>query len=161
MYAWEKMFQKTALEKGKMEYEARRVTELKKDGDKYTAAVLDQKRHEVSITMQDGSPKRGKCDCPVAKGRQLCAHMAALLYTIEDEEKRQEKARQKEEEEKERRRLAREKRQEEKKRREIEKKQAEEARKRMAEEEAARKEAQRRTQEEQKAAEEARKGAAA
>lgn len=157
MYAWEKMFQKTALEKGKMEYEARRVTELKKDGDKYTAAVLDQKRHEVSITMQDGSPKRGKCDCPVAKGRQLCAHMAALLYTIEDEEKRQEKARQKEEEEKERRRLAREKRQEEKKRREIEKKQAEEARKRMAEEEAARKEAQRRAQEEQKAAEEARK----
>ena len=40
MYAWEKMFQKTALEKGKMEYEARRVTELKKDGDKYTAAEI-------------------------------------------------------------------------------------------------------------------------
>lgn len=87
MYAWEKMFQKTALEKGKMEYKAHRVTELRRDGERYTAAVLDQKRHEVSITMRDGMPKRGKCDCPVAKGRQLCAHMAALLYVIEDEKK--------------------------------------------------------------------------
>ena len=110
MYAWEKMFQKTALEKGKREYEEHRVMELKKDGDKYSAAVLVQKRYEVSVTMQDGRPKRGKCSCPVAKGRQLCAHMAALLYVIEDEKKRQEKALLKEEEEKERRRLAREKR---------------------------------------------------
>lgn len=157
MYEWEKMFQQTALEKGKMEYEAHRVTELKKDGDRYTAAVLDQKRHEVSITMQDGRPKRGKCDCPVAKGRQLCAHMAALLYVIEDEKKRQEKTRLKEEEEKERRRLAREKRQEVKKRREIEKQQQEEARRRMAEEEAAKKETRKRAQEEKEAAEKARK----
>lgn len=155
MYEWEKMFQQTALEKGKMEYEAHRVTELKKDGDRYTAAVLDQKRHEVSITMQDGRPKRGKCDCPVAKGRQLCAHMAALLYVIEDEKKRQEKTRLKEEEEKERRRLAREKRQEVKKRREIEKQQQEEARRRMAEEEAAKKETRKRAQEEKEAAEKA------
>lgn len=157
MYAWEKMFQKTALEKGKREYEEHRVMELKKDGDKYSAAVLEQKRYEVSVTMQDGRPKRGKCSCPVAKGRQLCAHMAALLYVIEDEKKRQEKALLKEEEEKERRRLAREKRQEEKKRREIEKKQKEEARRRMAEEEAARKEAQKRAQEEREAVEKARK----
>ena len=91
MYAWEKMFQQTALEKGKMKYKEHRVTELKTDGEKYTAAVLGRKQHEVSITMQDDRPKRGKCDCPVAKGRQLCAHMAALLYVIEDEKKRQEK----------------------------------------------------------------------
>ena len=32
MYAWEKMFQKTALEKGKREYEEHRVMELKKEG---------------------------------------------------------------------------------------------------------------------------------
>ena len=128
MYAWEKMFQQTALEKGKMKYKEHRVTEIKTDGEKYTAAVLGHKRHEVSITMQDGRPKRGKCDCPVAKGRQLCAHMAALLYVIEDEKKRQEKKEQKEDEEKERLRLAREKRIEIKKHREIEKQQLEEDR---------------------------------
>ena len=157
MYAWEKMFQQTALEKGKMKYKEHRVTELKTDGEKYTAAVLGHKRHEVSITMQDGRPKRGKCDCPVAKGRQLCAHMAALLYVIEDEKKRQEKKEQKEDEEKERRRLAREKRKEIKKQREIEKQQLEEARKRAAAEEAAREEEQKRAKAEKEAAEKARR----
>ena len=157
MYAWEKMFQQTALEKGKMKYKEHRVTELKTDGEKYTAAVLGHKRHEVSITMQDGRPKRGKCDCPVAKGRQLCAHMAALLYVIEDEKKRQEKKEQKEDEEKERRRLAREKRKEIKKQREIEKQQLEEARKRAAAEEAAREEGQKRAKAEKEAAEKARR----
>lgn len=33
MYAWEKMFQQTALEKGKMKYKEHRVTELKTDGE--------------------------------------------------------------------------------------------------------------------------------
>lgn len=107
--------------------------------------------------MQDGRPKRGKCDCPVAKGRQLCAHMAALLYVIEDEKKRQEKKEQKEDEEKERRRLAREKRKEIKKQREIEKQQLEEARKRAAAEEAAREEEQKRAKAEKEAAEKARR----
>ena len=157
MYAWENMFQQTALEKGKMKYKEHRVTELKTDGEKYTAAVLGHKRHEVSITMQDGRPKRGKCDCPVAKGRQFCAHMAALLYVIEDEKKRQEKKEQKEDEEKERRRLAREKRKEIKKQREIEKQQLEEARKRAAAEEAAREEEQKRAKAEKEAAEKARR----
>ena len=133
------------------------MTELKTDGEKYTAAVLGHKRHEVSITMQDGRPKRGKCDCPVAKGRQFCAHMAALLYVIEDEKKRQEKKEQKEDEEKERRRLAREKRKEIKKQREIEKQQLEEARKRAAAEEAAREEEQKRAKAEKEAAEKARR----
>ena len=140
-----------------MKYKEHRVTELKTDGEKYTAAVLGHKRHEVSITMQDGRPKRGKCDCPVAKGRQLCAHMAALLYVIEDEKKRQEKKEQKEDEEKERRRLAREKRKEIKKQREIEKQQLEEARKRAAAEEAAREEEQKRAKAEKEAAEKVRR----
>ena len=157
MYAWEKMFQDTALEKGKIAYNGHRVTELKKDGDTYSAAVLERKRYEVSITMQDGRPKRGKCDCPMAKSRKLCGHMAALLYVIEDEKERQERKQAWEKEEQERKRLAREKRQEEKKRREIEKKQKEEERKRLASEEAARLEAQRREQEEKKAAEAARR----
>lgn len=41
MYAWEKMFQQTALEKGKMKYKEHRVTELKTDGENVT--VLWQK----------------------------------------------------------------------------------------------------------------------
>ncbi len=157
MYGWERAFQKTDLEKGKRAYETHRVRDLRKDGDRYTAAVLGRERHEVSVTLQDGRPKRGKCDCPTAKGRQLCSHMAALLYVIEDEKKRQEKVRLKEEEEKERRRLAREKRKEIKKRREREKQQQEEARKRASEEEAVRAEARRREQAEKEAAERARR----
>lgn len=157
MYAWEKMFQDTALEKGKTAYQSHRVTDLKKAGDVYSAAVLDRERHEVTITLQDGRPKRGKCDCPVAKSRKLCGHMAALLYVIEDEKARQEKKRIREEEEKEQKRLAREKRKEERKQREIEKQQKEEARKRLAAEEAARLEEKKREQEEREAAEQARR----
>ena len=157
MYAWEKMFQETALEKGKAAYKANRIIDLKKDGDTYSAAVLDRERHEVTISMQDGRPRRGKCDCPMAKSRKLCGHMAALLYVIEDEKARQEKKRVREEEEKERRRLAREKRQEEKKQKEEEKRRKEEERKSLAAEEAARKEAQKREQEEREAAEAARR----
>ena len=157
MYGWERIFQETDLEKGKRAYETHRVTDLRKDRDRYSAAVLERERHEVSVTMHDGRPKSGKCDCPTAKGRRLCSHMAALLYVIEEEKKRQEKARLKEEGEKERRRLAREKRKEIKKRREIEKQQQEEARKRAAEEEAARTEARKHEEAEKEAAEKARR----
>ena len=80
MYGWERIFQETDLEKGKRAYETHRVTDLRKDRDRYSAAVLERERHEVSVTMHDGRPKSGKCDCPTAKGRRLCSHMAALLY---------------------------------------------------------------------------------
>ena len=40
MYAWEKMFQQTALEKGKMKYKEHRVTELKTDGEKYGSSAF-------------------------------------------------------------------------------------------------------------------------
>ena len=159
MYAWEKMFQETALEKGKTAYKGNRVRELTKDGDTYSAAVLDRERHEVTITMQDGRPKRGKCDCPVAKSRELCGHMAALLYVIEDEKKRQEKKVAREEEEKERRRLARERRQKERKQKEIEKQQKAEAARRLAEEEAEKKAAQERERDQKEAEQAARRAA--
>ena len=84
---WQKKFGKSVLERGKNDYENQRVTELQeKAGNLFSAAILGRERRSVSLTVKDGEPVRMSCQCPMARGGNLCEHMAALLYAIEANE---------------------------------------------------------------------------
>ncbi|MDO4324083.1 MAG: SNF2 helicase associated domain-containing protein [Lachnospiraceae bacterium] len=84
---WEKKFNPAALERAKASCRNKRVVDLKKSTDGYTAAVLGRQRYEVAVKLKDGKFSRISCQCPVAKSGNFCEHMAAVLYAIEEEQK--------------------------------------------------------------------------
>ena len=86
MAEWEKEFEETALNRGRIFAATGRVTELKEEEGICTGAVLGRQRYEVSIRKKDGRIQSMKCPCPMARGGGNCAHMAAILYALEGEE---------------------------------------------------------------------------
>ncbi|MCD8151494.1 MAG: SNF2 helicase associated domain-containing protein [Clostridiales bacterium] len=80
---WKEKFITSTLERGETAFQNHKVVDLKQDGDRYSAAVLDRARNEVSLTLQNGAPTRMNCHCPVARSGNCCVHMAALLIAIE------------------------------------------------------------------------------
>ena len=80
---WKENFNDIALELGKERYLGNRVADLKKDGDRYSAGILERQRRNVSLVLKDGKPIRMTCPCPKAKSGANCEHMAALLYALD------------------------------------------------------------------------------
>ena len=76
-----------ALEKGREAFLHNRVSDLKRNANGYTAAVLGRQRFEVTVKMREEKPAGISCKCPTARAGQYCEHMAAVLYAIDKEQK--------------------------------------------------------------------------
>ena len=87
MKSWEKKFNEVALEKGREAFLHNRVSDLKRNANGYTAAVLGRQRFEVTVKMREEKPAGISCKCPTARAGQYCEHMAAVLYAIDKEQK--------------------------------------------------------------------------
>ncbi len=165
MKSWEKKFNEVALEKGREAFLHNRVSDLKRNANGYTAAVLGRQRFEVTVKMREEKPAGISCKCPTARAGQYCEHMAAVLYAIDKEQKtdqgnlaweqqEEEGRRLREEQEKELARIWREKEEEElrqRQRKEEEERQKKEALQKQQEKESREREARRLAREERKA----------
>ena len=105
MKSWEKKFNEVALEKGREAFLHNRVSDLKRNANGYTAAVLGRQRFEVTVKMREEKPAGISCKCPTARAGQYCEHMAAVLYAIDKEQKTDQGNRAWEQQEEEARRL--------------------------------------------------------
>ena len=59
--SWKEKFNEIALEQGKERYMGKRVADLKKNGDHYSAGILGRERRNVSLVLKDGKPIRMIC----------------------------------------------------------------------------------------------------
>ncbi|HIR14779.1 MAG TPA: hypothetical protein IAB31_12755 [Candidatus Choladousia intestinavium] len=56
MKSWEKKFNEVALEKGREAFQHNRVSDLKRNANGYTAAVLGRQRFEVTVKIREEKP---------------------------------------------------------------------------------------------------------
>lgn len=87
MYEWEKDFNEDILQRGRSLCLNKKVADLKKTETGYTGAVLGRRRNETALRILPSGVCRMSCDCPVARGRKNCEHMAALMYAVEADKK--------------------------------------------------------------------------
>lgn len=90
MYEWEKDFNNDILQRGRSLYLNKKVVDLRKTETGYTGAVLGRRRNETALRILSSGVRRMSCDCPVARGRKNCEHMAALMYAVEADKKAEE-----------------------------------------------------------------------
>ncbi len=82
---WQEDFESAILDRGWGYYEEERVVSLKRRGDKVSAVVQGTADYDVEITFDGDMITDLDCDCPYAVDGNLCKHMAAVLYALEDE----------------------------------------------------------------------------
>ncbi len=84
MYKWEKSFSRIILERGKDYADRKRVTIISMNSQTAVAAVRGSRKYNVYVRLSEaGEFKEGSCDCPYAEDNSRCKHMAAVLYTME------------------------------------------------------------------------------
>ncbi len=91
MKNWKKLFPQTILARGRLYFDAKNVRSLSQKNNVYTAFVSGNELYTVSIITEDKSIKRMHCDCPYANSGNACKHMAAVLYAIDEYERKTEK----------------------------------------------------------------------
>ena len=82
---WERLFNRTILNRGYHYYRNAGVLDLTETGDRYEAHVQGSGSmiYAVSVDLTDPYLPVMKCSCPFARGGQVCKHMAAVMYRIE------------------------------------------------------------------------------
>lgn len=87
---WKKVFDKETLKRGRAYYEDGKVeivhSYIYGDEREYTAIVTGSQAYTVQVLL-DADRLRANCTCPYAKGWNICKHMAAALFQVEEEEK--------------------------------------------------------------------------
>lgn len=79
---WEEDFAPHILARGKKYFEEGRVSRIQRVNNTYIAAVAGKNKYEVEITIEAGSIKEMRCNCPYAE-TDNCKHMAAVFFALE------------------------------------------------------------------------------
>ena len=85
MFEWKSLFSSQILKRGFDYFEEGNVMELARTQEGYRALVAGTENYEVEISIRDEKVYDMGCDCPYAADGYYCKHMAAVLYTIEEE----------------------------------------------------------------------------
>ena len=85
---WDFLFTYAVLSRGRQYFKDGRVSGLNEEDGIWTAWVEGTADYQVSVaTVAKGAP-RMSCTCPYAGDNHKCKHMAAVLYAIEEKEKK-------------------------------------------------------------------------
>lgn len=87
MKNWKFLFSEETLKRGKELYEGGHILILSAEGTEFWAHAFESNVYDVTAGVTDSMIPNLYCNCPHAAGGNLCEHMAALLYAIEEEEK--------------------------------------------------------------------------
>ena len=90
-YRWQFLFPEHILETGLDYYDKEHVGKLTVEKNRLYATVRGTKIYEVEIEFGENIVKEVYCSCPYAEERQICKHIAAVLYAFEGDQKAQEK----------------------------------------------------------------------
>ena len=90
-YRWQFLFPEHILGRGLDYYDKEHVGKLTVEKNRLYAAVRGTKIYEVEIEFGENIVKEVYCSCPYAEERQICKHIAAVLYAFEGDQKAQEK----------------------------------------------------------------------
>lgn len=82
---WRDLFEKRILERGFEYYKRGLVTDFLCETDCIEATVQGSDAYDVTIDLEDGEIIDIECDCPYAQEENLCKHMAAVLFYVEEE----------------------------------------------------------------------------
>ncbi len=86
---WQHLFSKKILNKGYNYYINNNVIDFNKKNDKINATVSGTENYKVQITIKDNVIEDIECSCPYAENENYCKHMAAVLFTYDDEKENQ------------------------------------------------------------------------
>lgn len=82
--SWKKAYPSWILERGSTYHQMGRVHRLTHRGNEISAVVEGTEVYHVTVRFSRGIPESASCDCPHARGGNLCKHTAALLYALEE-----------------------------------------------------------------------------
>ena len=85
MHNWKNKFRKIILERGEDYCYGGLVCDLKKEDYGYSAVVKGSEDYNVDIYIENDEVTDMDCDCPYACDGNNCKHMAAVLFTIEND----------------------------------------------------------------------------
>ena len=83
---WENHFASRILQRGEEYADDGCVEDLHVSDTEITARVMGTHRYDVEIDLKDGRPVAMHCTCPYAADGNNCKHMAAVLYTLQEDE---------------------------------------------------------------------------
>lgn len=86
---WERKFDDHILERGYDYYRNKRVNILSVKDEMITATVEGMDTYDVEITLSKGLIIDMECSCPYAESGSYCKHMAAVLYTDDNDHSRE------------------------------------------------------------------------
>lgn len=87
--SWERFFSEKILARGQDYYKQNAVTHLEIIHNTVQAVVSGSVPYYVTIKMQDTVPIKWKCTCPYIEKHDECKHIAAVLYALDAEQKKQ------------------------------------------------------------------------
>ena len=82
--SWKDPFKPWILERGKTYHQMGRVHRLTHRGNEISAVVEGTEVYHVTVRFSRGIPESASCDCPHARGGNLCKHTAAVLFALEE-----------------------------------------------------------------------------
>ena len=90
MSDWKEIFSSSILAKGREYFMSGKAKRLQEGDDGFSATVRGSRNYYVSIRTRWGKEEEEwitgmSCTCPYAREGNICKHMAAVLYLIEDE----------------------------------------------------------------------------
>ena len=83
--SWQQNFSDIILDRGFDYYSNGAVKIIRRNNDIIIATVSGTYDYSVEISYKNGLMKEIYCSCPYADDGNYCKHMAALLYTIEND----------------------------------------------------------------------------
>ncbi len=90
LIGWKNKFSNVILQRGKNYYNAGYVRNLKMEDNQITAEVGQTFYYDVSISVHDtGTIRSMSCDCPHFEGGYNCKHLAAVLFKVEEMQKKE------------------------------------------------------------------------
>lgn len=86
---WERFFSEKILARGQEYFKQNAVTHLETVHDTVQAVVTGSISYYVTIKMKDNEPIKWNCTCPYIETHEECKHIAAVLYALEAEQRKQ------------------------------------------------------------------------
>ncbi|OCN05057.1 hypothetical protein A4S06_01335 [Erysipelotrichaceae bacterium MTC7] len=84
LVSWKNAFASHLLARGEMYFKKGLVSTVERKGDRYEANVYGTSTYDTSVVVSDELLTDAKCSCPSFKFGNLCKHLAALLFELED-----------------------------------------------------------------------------
>ena len=86
-HTWKYLFEDRIYIRGLEYYYSGFVDRIRKTQHGYQATVHGSRDYTVEITETNGRVREMSCTCPYARNGRHCKHSAAVLYTLDEEER--------------------------------------------------------------------------